>query len=610
MTISANGVTIRDHESGIEAALLPAICIDGVWHRASAGSGQATEPGTWRFSIGEHGDVDVITDVPTFVLRFVATAERDFQGVGLEGTAWVPGAHAWLSNGFHSWSQTGVITLGAQPQPEDLQTALLQRGDAEVVRGGSELSWWMTWIGSEHANLFAGALTAARFRSWVTAWLTEQETVGLRIACGGSGESIRMRAGEGIVSERFHIEAGRDLHAILRRYADALPSRRRTVVHAPRAGWNSWYGLWDDGVTEDAVLENARLARPILERIVSSNVEPLHIVIDDGWQQQWGDWQTNDKFPAGLAGVCSSLAQQGFATGLWLAPLLAHENSRVATQHPDWFVEGAEYLHGKRGRMLILDVTRSDVAEHLACVIRSVLDAGIRFLKLDFLFAGTFEGRRARNATGMEAYAQAMKILRKAAGDTFVLAVGAPMLGTFEYADSYRIGFDIALEKVGNIGIGPSWPFIANQARSLAARWHLGHATLCDADPVLLRELPAAEVEAGAWMPALAGGAFFLSDHLPALPDERRAWLTPSPVALALSSRPSAPERLYPDNPPDELRNAVVDHFLGRCDQRVPSVWHTADGRRVVVNVADEEAVVEGTRIQRHCAAVLSAARR
>ncbi|HYC01145.1 MAG TPA: glycoside hydrolase family 36 protein [Candidatus Limnocylindrales bacterium] len=594
------GLTVHDPATGVRVTLAPVACIDGVWHRVGVERAAPISDGAGMRVPGQ-GDVTLHIEGALVALRFDAAAPCTVEALGLEGSGHVPGAAAWLSNGFHSWSQTGVLALAGEPDVAAVQRALMARGDAEVVREGSEMSWWMTWAGSDACSVFAAALTADRFRSWMSVWQGAADTIGIRIVSGGSGERIHMAEGQTLWSECLCIDAGADLHAMLERYGRSLPSRRAAHAQEARAGWNSWYGLWDDGVEERLVLENARLARAMLEPVVGPRAARLHVVVDDGWQQCWGDWSANGKFPSGLSGLFARLESDGFVPGLWMAPLLAHESSHVAREHPQWFVQGADYLHAKRGRMRILDVTHEEAAAHLHDVIEDVLAQGCRYLKLDFLFAGTFEGRRARDVTGMEAYARAMRILRQAAGDTFFLAVGAPMLGTFAYADGWRIGFDIALEKIGDNELGPSWPFIANQARSIAARWPAGYATLCDADPVLLRGLARNEVEAGAAVAALAGGALFLSDDLTRLPPQRRSWgMEPALADMALCGMASRPQSPYPPRPPASLANAIVDHFLGRCDQHVPVLWKTPQGRRVAINAADAAVKVQGRTVAPH----------
>jgi len=598
---------ILEHRGGIRAVFLPCVRVDGVWHRPSRDT-VTVDGDTLLAPLGELGVLEVELEGDLFAVRFEARAACEVEAIGVEGIGHVEGASAWLSNGFQSWSQSGVIALGSAPSAPVLESALRMHGDLEMIRGGAELSWWYTYVGGGAVSLFLGALTARTFRTHVNVARADAGLT-LRLISGGSGERVSAQAGQSVWSECFCVEGGRDLHAMLRRYGETLPSRRRTQPRQPRVGWMSWYELWDDGLNAEAVFENAKRARPLLDRLTSRRGGRPEVIVDDGWQKNWGDWEPNEKFPMGLDGLSRRLADDGFATGVWLAPFVAHEASMVFREHPDWFVEGALYMHAKRGPMHVLDVTHPDAAAHLAAVIRRIVSWGYHHLKIDFLFAGTLEGKRQEHVTGIEAYRRGLEIIRDAAGkDTFIVAVGAPVLGTFEHVDAYRVGFDIAIEALGPTRIGPSWVFVANQARSLASRFFLSHATLLDADPTLLRTLSRTEVDAAALLPALAGGALFLSDDLRVLPEERVRWgLQAELAALALGGVAAEPEQLFVSTPPPALGNPVMEHLMGKNEHRVPLVWRLADGRRVALNVSSDPAIAEGELVEPHTSRWLGA---
>ena len=59
--------------------------------------------------------------------------------------------------------------LGPEAHQPRIDEALAQRGDGEVVRRGTEISWEHTLVGGGAAHLLAGALSASRLRPWVRA---------------------------------------------------------------------------------------------------------------------------------------------------------------------------------------------------------------------------------------------------------------------------------------------------------------------------------------------------------------------------------------------------------------------------------------------------------
>ena len=118
-----------------------------------------------------------------------------------------------------------------------------------------------------------------------------------------------------------------------RRYGEALAAGSWRAQHPvpAEAGWNSWYELWDS-VDSDAVSANATLAAAAWSGRLPAGAPPLRIVVDDGWQVAWGEWQPNAKFPGGLDGLAATLKADGFEVGVWLAPLLVDGDSALGSR--------------------------------------------------------------------------------------------------------------------------------------------------------------------------------------------------------------------------------------------------------------------------------------
>jgi len=595
-TLTESGIVVSDNCHS-RFTLLPAVKSGGSWHSASSPCTLAAA--TLTCSVDGFGEASVAVEGARIDLSFAPSADLTVEGLALDGTGKLTGATAWLSNGFQSWSESGMVALSDPPTDAELDKALMARGDGEVVREGWELSWSFTLIGGGRSSLFAGALSEERWRAWAAVHRDPSAGLRLRLVSGGAGEAVSVKAGESVAAEPWHVEIGKP-ERTERDWSAELDSRARTTPRPASAGWNSWYQLWD-GVDETAVRENAPIAKLMLEPVVPQGT-PLRIVIDDGWQKAWGDWEPNTKFPAGLPALTADLKSQGFETGIWLAPLLVAADSETAQAHPEWLVQGASYKHPKNGLMYVLDPTQPEAAKHLESVISTIVGWGFGLLKIDFLFAGTFEGTRAEDVTPMEAYARALQIMRKAAGEeTLLTAVGAPGIASLPYVDGWRVGGDIALETTD-----VAWPFIANQARCIAARWPLCRATVCDGDPVLLRKLPQNEVEAGGYVAAFAGGAFFLSDDLRVLPQERMSWgFDARRAAWGVGKLPLVPADPFPEHPPENLANVLSDLISQKTHHVVPGVWRTTDGSEVLLNVDDEPREIASLPVEAHSARVV-----
>jgi len=142
----------------------------------------------------------VVEQVATaFRARYTADQDQVFGGTRLAGTAYLPEADAWLSNGFQSWSQSGVIAIPQSITNNERHVALRAQGDIEVIRNGRENSWWHTFVRSKPA-LVAGATTALGFRSWIgLSGIAPNFTV--QFSSGGSGEALELPSGREIVGE-------------------------------------------------------------------------------------------------------------------------------------------------------------------------------------------------------------------------------------------------------------------------------------------------------------------------------------------------------------------------------------------------------------------------
>lgn len=589
---------------GDRVLLRPSVHIDGQW-RTPKVADCAVLAASLSCAVGDVGTLDLNAAGGGVRMTFTARRPVVINALALRGPLRLRGAQAWLSHGFQSWSQTGVITLKDAPSATDLSASVLAQGEDEVYRRGREASWWYTYVGGGRTSFLAGVSTAATFKSWIQVAKTNHSGVlSAQLISGGAGESVHLAAGQRIQGETWQVALGDQLQTAMERYSQTLLSRREHKKVAPLFGWNSWYGLWG-GVTEASVMANAEeLSKHVADDVPLRTGAP-YVVIDDGWERAWGDWQPNDKFPSPLSTLTRNLKAQGLEAGIWIAPVLLAPSSPVAKAHPDWLVQGVDYQH-PTGRFKVLDVTHPEAAAYLQERIRMLVASGFGLLKVDFLFAAAIEGGHFKPVTGMQAFHLMMGLIREAAGeDTVLVGVGAPPIATFPYVDAWRVGGDIAFSP-GPFGLpGLRFGFIANQARSIAGRYPFCRATLCDADPLLMRApLQENEVHVGSWVVGLAGGGLFFSDPLPNLAAERRTWgLAPDSLALSFQGTPTAPEGFFPDHIPDELVN-VRDCFFSP-EHDVPSIWRLPGGKRLGANFRSNERQIGGVTIPGHTAVIL-----
>ncbi len=83
-------------------------------------------------------------------------------------------------------------------------------------------------------------------------------------------------------------------------------------------------------------------------------------VIDDGWQDTYGDWGIDKKkFPNGLKPVMDYIKSLGMKPGLWVSIGTADPTSKIFKQHPEWFVKD------KNGKPISLVIDDPD--KYTAC---------------------------------------------------------------------------------------------------------------------------------------------------------------------------------------------------------------------------------------------------
>ncbi|MCX7029667.1 MAG: alpha-galactosidase [Spirochaetes bacterium] len=224
------------------------------------------------------------------------------------------------------------------------------------------------------------------------------------------------------------------------RYASAIQSAlgRGRAGDPPRV-WCSWYSL------------HAAIGERILHRVIGQVTGmPFEVFqVDDGWQARIGDWEANDKFPSGMEALAARIRDAGFVPGLWLAPLLAVPSSRLHREHPEWLLRDGKGKPVPAGfnwgePLHALDDARPEVLAWLASLMRKVRAWGFSYAKLDFLYAGALPGVRGNGMPREAAYRNALRVMREALGDAYLLACGAPVVPSVGLCDALRVGPDVA----------------------------------------------------------------------------------------------------------------------------------------------------------------------
>ncbi len=329
--------------------------------------------------------------------------------------------------------------------------------------------------------------------SWVGAAETGQDEVvllgslGLEAHVSLEGNELRGSYGGGNGS--WYIARGQE-KAVFSQYAARLgeilgvPPKRAV----PRV-WCSWYGPY------------TAIDEKMLAHVVDSLGDlPFDVIqVDDGWQQAVGDWEANNKFPAGMKALAGMIRATGRKAGLWLAPLIAVQSSKLVRSHPNWF------LHGTDGKLVsagfnwgeplcALDTTQPAVLEWLKALMQRVREWGFDYAKLDFLYGSALPGKRHVDMPREAAYRLGVQGLREGMGeDAYLLACGCPIIPSLGLCDAMRVGPDAAeeweSERDAVLLQNPAIPGVRNAVRTALNRLWLARLVRPDPDVVYFRSV-------------------------------------------------------------------------------------------------------------------------
>lgn len=474
-----------------------------------------------RWPLADGGDVVLTISAEGDVTRLdvrIEGVDRPLDSLGLRFGR-VTGVQRYLRNGYQSWDGSWFELPG---------TAAGDGPPAKVPTLGFAATAFL----AETGMVLLGADRHDRFQT--------------RFGFGGDASAMTLtvetlldRTGATAMEPLFLFD-GDDVEQTLRRWsgrvaaASPLPPRAATERIT---GWCSWYNHY-------AAIDEATIRRELAsaQAFRDTHDVPLKVFqIDDGFTPEMGDWlDIKPQFPRGMAPLLAEVAAAGFVPGLWIAPFLVGNRSKLFDAHPDWVVQdrhtggplvafhfyGEFRWHKRSEEYYVLDVTQPAAADYIAEVFCTwVHDWGARYLKCDFLLHGSEYGpeRAIWHQAGLsriQIWRRMMEIVRQSVGeDVIVAGCGCPLWASVGLIDAVRIGRDVGVSWHGDYSA-------ESLLRDLQTRNH-GHGILWQADPdcLLLRDrfhaMDDGEIDALARFAAGAGGVLMTSDTLSALPPAR-----------------------------------------------------------------------------------------
>ncbi|MBQ9900036.1 MAG: alpha-galactosidase [Acholeplasmatales bacterium] len=204
-------------------------------------------------------------------------------------------------------------------------------------------------------------------------------------------------------------------------------------------GYTSWYNYYQN----------------INEGIITRDLEALDnrfnlFQIDDGYETFVGDWLDIDKnkFPNGLYEIVNKIHNRGYKAGIWLAPFVAEEKSKLFQERKDLFKKDKKgnpiKCGGNWSGFYVLDILNPDAVKYIKECLEYYINLGFDFFKLDFLYSITLPNYDSYTKAMITDYGY--QLLRDILKDKMILGCGAYIFSSYQKFDYLRVGPDVSLK--------------------------------------------------------------------------------------------------------------------------------------------------------------------
>ncbi len=399
------------------------------------------------------------------------------------------------------------------------------------------------------------------------------------------------RAVEGDVSYGLQFGTGDCRLGLLDAFGESLKGVARQGGATP-TGWNSW-DYYGGGLS----------MKELRKEMAAINDSPLkgklkYFTLDMGWEETWGVWEPNRRFPGTFKAIAGEIRKAGFTPGIWTSPLQVGRFTEIARMRQDLFVrypDGRVVIDERQtpiGHALFLDYSKDEVCDLVSGWFREMRKGGFDLFKVDYIYACFLDVLKDTTVPigKVEFARRILQSVRDGVGeDAHIINCGAPPEGAIGVTNSSRVSSDIhnfwghVRNAAGQIcirawmdkrlwTIDPDFAIIRSNGENTNDKWlnFPYHSRPYSPEDWWMTGPEAAERELMVWLSLVrvTGGTTFLSDSIYRL-DKR--------VVKLLA-------KLFP---PLTVTGRPVDLFESGAGPA--RVWHSADPKRPTVGVFNWE---------------------
>lgn len=260
-------------------------------------------------------------------------------------------------------------------------------------------------------------------------------------------EGIELPVNGSRTSQWVIVSQGPDANSLMKDYTERVRSIHN--INEPEKNAPTVYCTWyyhADNYNED-------IFKGDIAQFKKVHVPFDVFLIDECWDMNdWGDFESNSKFPDGMKWVAEQINSVGYIAGIWTAPYLLDQGSDLVKNHPEWL------LKNSKGNLCtfkmnnldhnILDLTYPGACDYLEEQFRKISrDWGFKYFKFDFMrsiFIDTDQQFYDKTVTSLEAYRKGLEAIRRGVGkDAYISVCGGHYGASLGIADTQRSGSDV-----------------------------------------------------------------------------------------------------------------------------------------------------------------------